>query len=89
VTLSDPYLLATKKHISDLVARYGKSIYMINLVKSNEHIAREIILAEEFQQSIATVCTELSKSDIDVAYMHFDMKAQLKQDKEEFVDKCY
>jgi hypothetical protein len=48
VTYSDPYLLATKKHIADIVARYGKYIYMVNLVKSNEHIPREQILAEEF-----------------------------------------
>ena len=79
MTYSDPYLLATKKHISDLVARYGKYIFMINLVKNNEHIPREQILAEEFQQSLSAVASEMqNKSDIEVIYMHFDMKAQLK-----------
>lgn len=64
---------------------------MVNLVKTNEHHPRESILAEEYLASINTIKEELhnNTSDIDMGYLHFDMKAQLKADKEEFVTKCY
>lgn len=40
--------MATRKHISDLICSYGKYIFMVNLVKANEHNPREQILADEF-----------------------------------------
>ncbi|CAD8126962.1 unnamed protein product [Paramecium sonneborni] len=87
---SDPYLYATKKHICDLISSYGRSIYMVNLVKQNEHNKREQVLAEEYFAAINTVKEEMqNQTEIELGYLGFDMKAQLKQDKEEFVNKCY
>ena len=51
--------MATKSHISDLIRSYGKQIYMVNLVKSNERNPREQILAEEFQLTINTIKDEI------------------------------
>lgn len=76
MNFSDPYLLATKKHVADLFALYGKEIFMLNLVKLNEHIPREQILADEFNQAITNVKEELEEGDI--GYLQFDMKATLK-----------
>lgn len=56
---SDPYLYATKKHICDLISSYGRSIYMVNLVKQNEHNKREQVLAEEYFAAINTVKEEM------------------------------
>ncbi|CAD8044044.1 unnamed protein product [Paramecium primaurelia] len=87
---SDPYLYATKKHFCDLISSYGRQIYMVNLVKQNEHNKREQVLAEEYFSAINNVKDEMqSQTEIEIGYLGFDMKAQLKQDKEEFVNKCY
>jgi hypothetical protein len=35
-----------------MFARYGETIFALNLVKSNEKVVREMKLADEFSQAI-------------------------------------
>lgn len=41
INYSDPYYLTTKKHISDMLSKYGSNLFLVNLVKSNEKQPRE------------------------------------------------
>ena len=43
---------ATRLHFHDLVARYGKPLVVLNLVKSAEKHARETLLRKEYERAI-------------------------------------
>ena len=47
-----PRYKATRLHFHDLVARYGKPLVVLNLVKSAEKHARETLLRREYERAI-------------------------------------
>ncbi|KRX00400.1 hypothetical protein PPERSA_03621 [Pseudocohnilembus persalinus] len=88
LTYQDQHYLVSKKHIADLYALYGEQIFMINLVKSNEKVPREKLIADEYHRAMNTVNEHIPYNQ-KVKYLHFDMKLNLKRDKEEFLEKVY
>ncbi|DAZ98090.1 TPA: hypothetical protein N0F65_005252, partial [Lagenidium giganteum] len=48
----DPTYTATRKHFSDLFARYGSPIVALNLVKQTEKKEREVIVGNEYMNSV-------------------------------------
>lgn len=48
----DPTYTATQKHFGDLFSRYGSPIVALNLVKHNEKKEREVIVGNEYMNSV-------------------------------------
>ena len=71
-----------------MFSRYGNAIFMINLVKKNEKTRREMILEEEFFKAVKFVNIDLPCNN-QLKYLNYDMKNNLKKDKEEFVEKVH
>jgi hypothetical protein len=79
--------LATRKHFSDLMTRYGHLIYAINLMKMKEKIPRESLLSKEYQTSMTFINKEDFPEDNQIHYIEIDMKYNLRLDKKLFVNK--
>ncbi len=89
VTNSDPLLISTRKHFSDLVSRYGKNIYCVNLMKAMEPVPRESILSDHYSAAVDFINKYDLKPEEAMHYVHIDFKANLKQDKKALVDKIH
>ncbi len=50
--------LATRKHFSDLMSRYGSLVYAINLMKMKEKVPREGLLSKEYQTAVSFINKE-------------------------------
>lgn len=70
--------LGTRKHFQDMVARYGRIIYCINLMKKKEKTIRESGLSQEYAQAISFINKEDLSEENNLHYIEVDMKYFLK-----------
>ncbi|XP_057535659.1 phosphoinositide phosphatase SAC2-like [Amaranthus tricolor] len=54
---------ATRRHFQNLVDRYGKPIFILNLIKTKERKPRESVLHAEFVKAVASINVTLDKED--------------------------
>jgi len=69
-----------------LASKYGQNIYLVNLVKSNEHQPREKKLADEYKNAINFINNYIEGED-KIQYIHLDLKKLMKRDMEEFIER--
>ena len=77
--------VATRKHFHDLICRYGRIIFCINLMKQKERTPRQSELSKEYQSAINLINKNDLKEENAIHYSEIDMKFQLKRDKKAFV----
>jgi hypothetical protein len=77
--------VATRKHFHDLVTRYGRILFCINLMKQKERTPRESELSREYLQAITMINKNDLREENQVHYSEIDMKFELKRDKKAFV----
>ncbi|KAG9310994.1 polyphosphoinositide phosphatase [Chiua virens] len=52
INVIDPFYAAASRHFSDLFARYGAPIFVLNLIKRREPVPRESKLLDEYTQCV-------------------------------------
>ncbi|KAL8667751.1 MAG: hypothetical protein Q9168_007201 [Polycauliona sp. 1 TL-2023] len=72
LNLVDPFFSAAALHFDNLFDRYGAPIYVLNLIKSRERIARESILLHEYTNAI-TYLNQSLPEDKKIIYKAWDM----------------
>lgn len=78
VTLKDPFYSPAARHFDDLLGRYGAPIFILNLVKSREHVPRESKLLAEYGACVDYLNQFLPK-DKRMRYIAFDMASAAKR----------
>lgn len=71
---ADYMCVATRKHFSDLVSRYGRILFCINLMKQKERTPRESELSREYQQAISLINKNDLREENQIHYSEIDMK---------------
>ena len=47
--------VGTRKHFSDVIARYGRILFCVNLMKQKEKNPRESLLSVEYSKAISLI----------------------------------
>eukprot|EP01127_Copromyxa_protea_P019819 TRINITY_DN6514_c0_g1_i1.p1 TRINITY_DN6514_c0_g1~~TRINITY_DN6514_c0_g1_i1.p1 ORF type:complete len:955 (+),score=148.57 TRINITY_DN6514_c0_g1_i1:163-2865(+) len=74
VLRKDPFFSSTILHFSDLMARYGHPITVLNLVKSYEKRPRESILGDGYQEAINFINNNITDPEYKIIYKPWDFK---------------
>ncbi|KAL5601331.1 hypothetical protein BROUX41_002683 [Berkeleyomyces rouxiae] len=70
--VSDPFYCAAAVHFDNLFERYGKPIYVLNLVKARERIPRESKLLEEYRLATSYL-NQFLPEDAQIIHKAWDM----------------
>lgn len=81
----DPFFSSAALHFSDMFARYGKPLMVLNLVKSRERIPRESKLLKEFGQCIQYL-NQFLPTDSKIHYTAWDMSRASKSRNQEVIE---
>ncbi len=68
----DPSYVATQLHFADLMERYGSPILVLNLVKQNEKMQREMIVGQGFRQAVECLNTFIEPPFYRIRYVALD-----------------
>ncbi|KAH7295672.1 hypothetical protein KP509_27G060300 [Ceratopteris richardii] len=82
---TDPTYEATKLHFQNLEARYGKPILVLNLIKTKEKRAREVLLCREFADAVAQINNSLPESNR-IKFIQLDMHMFMKSNAADLQD---
>ncbi|QSS59941.1 polyphosphoinositide phosphatase Fig4 [Histoplasma capsulatum] len=72
LSLVDPFYSAAALHFNNLFERYGAPVYVLNLIKARERVARESKLLTEFTNAI-TYLNQFLPEDKKILYKAWDM----------------
>ncbi|GIL71181.1 hypothetical protein Vretifemale_1790 [Volvox reticuliferus] len=75
----DPLYEVTEAHFSDLEARYGSPVVVLNLLKSKERRPREVLLRRELAAAIAQLNAQRGRSRPHIVYIPWDFSKHAKQ----------
>ena len=75
---ADPYYKGTKKHVMDLISRYGDQLYFVNLMKTVDQAPKEKMLSGEYSKALNYLKHDIPEN-IHLKYIPFDMKTHLKR----------
>ena len=81
----DYMCVGTRKHFHDLVCRYGRVLFCVNLMKKNEKTPRESELSKEYSNAVLMMNKNDLREENAIHYSEIDMKFELKRDKKAFV----
>lgn len=81
----DPFYSSAALHFSNMFARYGKPLLVLNLIKSRERIPRESKLLKEFEQCVSYL-NQFLPDDSKIRYTAWDMSRASKGRNQEVID---
>ncbi|GFR42965.1 hypothetical protein Agub_g3963, partial [Astrephomene gubernaculifera] len=75
----DPLYEVTSAHFADLESRYGAPAVVLNLLKSKERRAREVLLRRELASAIAQLNAQRGRAKQHIVYIPWDFSKHAKQ----------
>jgi hypothetical protein len=66
--------VGTRKHFHDMVGRYGRILFCVNLMKQKEKTPRESELSKDYQNAVTLINKNDLREENAIHYSEIDMK---------------